>query len=85
MSDLQDALDRFTLALPLLDGKGEGAAQYRDDAQVIVDAARKIADPDYEAAYRALQGALGHHRDGTVESWVRGIVDAALGTSEDPQ
>ncbi len=44
MSDLQDAIDRFTLALPLLDNPGEGAAQYRDDAHVIREAARKYAN-----------------------------------------
>ncbi len=48
MSELQDAIDRFTLALPLLDEPGEGAAQYRDDAQVLVKWARRVANLDIE-------------------------------------
>ncbi len=77
MSDLQDdlqgAIDRFTLALPLLDNPGEGAAQYRDDAQAIADAARRVVNLDIDAAHQArLDGET------TAE-----VVDVALGIAED--
>ncbi len=40
-------------------------------------------NPNYDAAYRAMQGATGDYRDGTLRSWVRGIVDAALGDTDE--
>ena len=88
MSELQDAIDRFTLALPLLNNPGEGAAQYRDDAQATVEAARKYANPDMKRAKERAVDLLpweelisdfvaGHYDD-----WIEAIVDAALGVTE---
>ncbi len=85
MSELQDAIDRFALALPLLDSSGEGAAQYRDDAQAIVEAARKYANPDYEAAIQVEANMRSGVGVGplTDRSRVQAIVDAALDVTED--
>ena len=69
MTYLRDAIDRFTLALPLLDNPGEGAAQYRDDARAIVEVARKYANLDTDEAVPAWKGKWDDTDPDDWETW----------------
>ena len=88
MNDLQQALITWDLASEPLLTKRESDA--------IVEAARRVANPDYEAAARHYHAEVGH-RSGTNLSWEASYpeeqadflrvstdaVDAALGVTED--
>ena len=75
MSDLQAAFDDVR---DLCDGSEP------DSLHVIVEAARKYANPDYEAAHAVLARygftVFGVEVDSSI---TRRVVDAALGVSED--
>ncbi len=70
MSDLQDALDKYDKT-----GSAYG------NVSLFVEAARKYANPDYEAALTIYDAASPNHPDEV--SYVRAIVDAALSVTED--
>ena len=78
MSDLQDALDRRQQI------RDELYDPQRDAFDTIVEAARLVANPDYTAAYAEWEHSpdldAGHI---TEIQFVKRIVDAALGITED--
>ncbi len=78
MSELQDALDWYEEGEPMGTGMPPG-----DRMVLIVDAARRVANPDYEAAAEV----DATHRPGvgpvTDRKRVKVIVNAALGITKD--
>ncbi len=79
-SELQDAFNRWD------SGKVGKAYQAKVIPEPILDAARKVANPDYEAAYEALTKATGGHTPMAIHpATVRQIINAALGIIEDTE
>ena len=89
MTDLQDNIDAYDRfidfdATPTFDGDKALAIDWIH--AVIVDAARRVANPDYEAAEQYIDNEIGGEMAPTLRKWpnllrdiAQGAVDAALG------
>ena len=74
-SELQDALDNMSrYGFPAIDTPREWVV-----TDVIVEAARKVANPDYEVAYKEWKYFLVQHPSGPHRDAIKTAVNAALG------
>ncbi len=87
-SELQAAIDTLTDGDLLREMTSHNAADFANATAVIVKAARKVANLDYEAAAEAVWIDKWNDEDGNPSPWkprfIKAVVDAALGVSEAP-
>ncbi len=84
MSDLQDALDTpifVDIALPIEERRHQSKA-----VATLKEAARRVANPDYEAGVQAINEFTKNGWDATNNIYaIQLVVNAALSITEDPQ
>ena len=90
MSDLQDAIGTCEKTLDSFYEQGAEEGEFSLALETVVDAARRVANPDYEAAYMEYLFSTGRYEKPeevnvpitvrlAAEEYSKRIVDAALG------